>query len=113
MMFPGFPGTDAGFPTFPTIDASLACSGSAGCAGQVCCFDYMTFGSSCQATCARGAYQLCAGGADCPSGQTCTPSPFGATSPSYCAAMIVRGMDAGGGRPVDSGMSTPIDAAVE
>jgi hypothetical protein len=108
-MLPGFPGFDAA--SFPTFEAgTLACTDGSGCSGQLCCFSLATFGSSCQTACAYGSYQLCATGAECPSGQDCAASPYGANSPGYCAAVPTR-PDGGGGRPVDSGSGGTSDAS--
>jgi hypothetical protein len=131
------------------MGATIACTGPSSCSDhQACCFTLNlggaagglgglgglggaagggtaggaggNFGSAtCMTTCPTGSYQLCASNTDCPKGDTCNASPFGAGS--YCGAtngagaagggtagFFGGGTAAGGTTTPDAGRATPL-----
>ena len=108
-------------------DGGIACEDTSSCSdGQVCCASISIGGAAgfgfsvaCAASCPETGFQLCATSAECPSGESCTPSPLGMGS--YCAAPFDASAfprrDGGfpfgdaGGPTTDGGPSPSEDAA--
>jgi hypothetical protein len=69
--FPAFPGCEPA-----TTYMVLTCGSTSNCSGtSLCCASFSSStlsGASCSPSCATGDVQLCASGAECPHGQTCS-----------------------------------------
>lgn len=96
--------TDATVSTAPDAGGfNISCMSAQNCArNQVCCAALSTTGVTvaCANRCAGTQYQLCMSDSECPTGEACMASRYGA---SYCAA-APRTADAGARRTVDAGL---------